>query len=153
MPVIVPQMNHAQAAEVLSSYSLMYRSTGKNHMSYLKVFVSSCIARAQVENCPPALTMHDLLDKDPRKGVEEFLAGDWWRFWGTMLPAMIRDFLPGAMNGSGEWLDPRSNAEFCRSSLPSMTEFWAKEHDKTINSFAKTVSKTSKAFNTAWLNL
>ena len=82
MVTLVNQLSSNEAAEKLSAYSLTYlpTTTAKNHLSYLKVFVACCGARAGHPECPPALTFARVNDVNSTYSIQEFLAGDWWKY-------------------------------------------------------------------------
>ena len=64
----------------------------------------------------------------------------------------LSNFLPGAMNGRAQLLNPSMDAEFCEASIDSMKEFMSKETDSSIQAYTRTVSSTSKSLNVGWDN-
>ena len=66
---------------------------------------------------------------------------------------MIREFLPTGMDGMANWMKNEFDSGFNQACFSSMQEFMAKEKDKTIESYAKAIAKTCKAFQAGWLNL
>ena len=148
-----------QYAERLLPYLRTYPAQGSTQASFIKAWVAILggmarnpqLGRPGYRPMPPCLTIDAMLVVDDSVNPNAFITSDWWGYWGPVLPALIKFLLPVAMDGTGTWPHPRTDGQFNEACRRSMEESFVQDPNITPTAYAKTIAKTSKAFNLAWV--
>ena len=151
-----------QYAERLLPYLRTYPAQGSTQASFIKAWIVILGGMARMapllgrqgsayRPMPPCLTINALLVIDDSVNPNTFITSDWWAYWGPVLPALIKYLLPVAMDGTGTWPSPRTDGQFNEACRRSMEESYVQDPNIRPTAYAKTIAKTSKAFNLAWV--
>ena len=127
-----------------------YISTSSNHLTFIRTFLAVVGGMAQSSQAPPCLRIEELTEPNAAMSTQWFIQGRWWKCWSPVLPAVIKEMLPAGMDGTGRWTQEEMDKAFSASCRGSMEESFVKEPGITPETYAKTITKTSKAFIHAW---